>query len=350
EMDTVVVFRWGNLNRGRSHQILSPCLLLKLYWWKRLKGRDVWLSHPMSFRKCSVCQKGFPSASKLQRHYLIHTGQKPFICLVCGKAFRSSRQLQRHLPVHSQPKPFECNICGKTFRLRAHLKIMRVNHECPTCSKTFCSPSKLKRHFLTHTGQRPFSCEECGKKFRQVSHLKTHLYASHHTSNLRSVGTKQKGQPIDTKNTNVEIQCEISVSAPQNPDKFETKSPFSVKVEPHVSGSSQIRCSICSKTFISSVRHRHHYMAHKEVRPFQCRVCGRAFRLSTHLKRHQVSHRKPEKTRTTTRADNHGDAVTKTEQAYVDPHWTETLWVPNVREEISPANTFEDPLTHSRVV
>ncbi|XP_064809594.1 zinc finger protein 770-like [Oncorhynchus masou masou] len=271
-----------------------------------------------------------------------------YTCTVCLMCFSSPHQLQRHLPVHSQPKPFECNICGKAFRLRAHLKMhsqiherrptgfsktipilgsqqssfrgrMRVNHECPTCSKTFCSPSKLKRHFLTHTGQKPFSCEDCGKTFRQVSHLKTHLYASHNKSNLQNVCTKQKEKQIDARNTNVdmELQCEISVGASQHLDKLE-KSSLPVKVEPNASGTSQFECSICSKTFSSSIRHRQHYMMHKEVRPFQCRVCGRTFRLSIHLKRHQVSHKNQDEYQNTSQVDDPRGAVSvsKTEHAY----------------------------------
>ncbi|OXB83896.1 UNVERIFIED_CONTAM: hypothetical protein H355_009380 [Colinus virginianus] len=49
---------------------------------------------------CSLCFKTFKSPSKLERHYLMHAGQKPFECSVCGKNFRQSPHLKRHHLTH----------------------------------------------------------------------------------------------------------------------------------------------------------------------------------------------------------------------------------------------------------
>ncbi|XP_061853576.1 zinc finger protein 770 [Colius striatus] len=50
--------------------------------------------------QCSICFKTFKSPSKLERHYLMHAGQKPFECLVCGKNFRQAPHLKRHHLIH----------------------------------------------------------------------------------------------------------------------------------------------------------------------------------------------------------------------------------------------------------
>ena len=47
--------------------------------------------------ECSYCGKRFPTPSKLQRHSLSHTGEKPFSCNVCMKKFSQMAHLRNHL-------------------------------------------------------------------------------------------------------------------------------------------------------------------------------------------------------------------------------------------------------------
>ena len=47
--------------------------------------------------ECVYCGKRFPTPSKLQRHSLSHTGEKPFSCNVCLKKFSQMAHLRNHL-------------------------------------------------------------------------------------------------------------------------------------------------------------------------------------------------------------------------------------------------------------
>ncbi|KFO36477.1 Flt3-interacting zinc finger protein 1 [Fukomys damarensis] len=118
--------------------------------------------------RCSACPKGFrdstgllhhqvsptPSGSPLPHQPLMRSrSKKIFGCSECEKLFRSPRDLERHVLVHTGEKPFPCLECGKFFR-----------HEC-----------YLKRHRLLHGPERPFPCHVCGKGFITLSNLSRHL-------------------------------------------------------------------------------------------------------------------------------------------------------------------------------
>ena len=50
---------------------------------------------------CAQCNKQFVSRSKLARHMLVHTKQKPWMCAVCGTRFTQKSALTVHFKRHA---------------------------------------------------------------------------------------------------------------------------------------------------------------------------------------------------------------------------------------------------------
>merc|ERR1712142_1116180 len=102
------------------------------------------------------CSKMFRDNSAMRKHLHTH-GPRVHVCAECGKAFVESSKLKRHQLVHTGEKPFQCTFEG--------------------CGKRFSLDFNLRTHVRIHTGDRPYVCpfEGCSKKFAQSTNLKSHI-------------------------------------------------------------------------------------------------------------------------------------------------------------------------------
>ena len=148
--------------------------------------------------QCSQCEFTTTHNSKLRRHEMTHTGETPFSCNHCDFATAQEGSLKRHMETHKEnrerkviQKPLRCLQCNKysfssVSKLAKHLMTHTGDkpHLCEQCDYASSHPGNLKRHIRTHhSGIKPEPrknpnrcsfplCTFSGWKLKR--HLKTH--------------------------------------------------------------------------------------------------------------------------------------------------------------------------------
>ena len=166
-----------------------------------------------------MCRKMLSSFSSLDRHMLVHSGERPFSCERCGQTFTTNGNMHRHKRTHGSRDSRESDVssggsqssqsktggatsrgpsanggnagAGAAGRKRKSsvdgLTISASSNEvkpgghakCPLCPESFFSELSLESHVQTrHQGQN-FQCDECPMLFPIYIQLKQHKYIFH---------------------------------------------------------------------------------------------------------------------------------------------------------------------------
>ncbi|KAJ6639654.1 Zinc finger protein [Pseudolycoriella hygida] len=149
--------------------------------------------------KCIFCAKGFFTRISQKRHERnVHTKEKSHICQYCNKKFVMWKFLERHLNTHTAEVVYQCDQCDKKYLNKNHLRVHKFRHakeppfKCSVCSKAYFDRSTLKKHNYVHIGN-PHQCSHCERSFDRRDKMNAHIRKTHGLSKLNdNDGNTQK--------------------------------------------------------------------------------------------------------------------------------------------------------------
>lgn len=162
---------------------------------------------------CRICSKVLSSSSSLDRHVLVHSGERPFTCKYCGDTFTTNGNMHRHMRTHSFKNDYESdgstdssssnnskNVEYNNNKVERHekrklalceeyknarLKLEEDDdsgnkYKCPVCERDdFASKSNLEIHLEDNHPDFPAKCHECNSTFKNNKLLAMHKVTAH---------------------------------------------------------------------------------------------------------------------------------------------------------------------------
>ncbi|MBN3285692.1 RREB1 protein, partial [Polyodon spathula] len=243
---------------------------------------------------CSICGKSLSSASSLDRHMLVHSGERPYKCSVCGQTFTTNGNMHRHMKIHvkdpstavpSSPpmkrrrlsakrklshdgghekteEPRNKKVAEESLADEQETKADEELLHCPICFKTFICKYGLETHMETHP-DTTLRCDLCCITFRTHRGLLRHNAVIH-----KQLPTDPSGKPF--------IQNNPLIPVGFNDLAFID---FSCRKFPNIA---QVWCETNLRRCTSKF-HR-----------FVCEACNKAFPMQSALSLHLETHRGPQ--------------------------------------------------------
>uniref|UniRef100_A0A8C1AS41 Ras-responsive element-binding protein 1 n=2 Tax=Cyprinus carpio carpio TaxID=630221 RepID=A0A8C1AS41_CYPCA len=182
---------------------------------------------------CSICGKALSSASSLDRHMLVHSGERPYKCVRCGQTFTTNGNMHRHMKIHEKdvnsiptssssqlnnrrrPSKRKPNVEDEVEQAEEppvkKAMLMQKSEEddsvkseeeilhCPICFKTFNCKYDLETHMDTHP-DTTLRCSICCITFRTHRGLLRHNTVIH-----KQLPTDPSGRPFIQNNPSIPL-------------------------------------------------------------------------------------------------------------------------------------------------
>lgn len=98
----------GNCNNNNNNDIKYVCPVCDKIsttqheFTAHIRNHNNISSDDLQSFTCCICSKVLSSASSLDRHVLVHTGERPFTCKYCSLTFTTNGNMHRHMRTHKQ--------------------------------------------------------------------------------------------------------------------------------------------------------------------------------------------------------------------------------------------------------
>ncbi|GIX76994.1 PR domain zinc finger protein 10 [Caerostris darwini] len=227
--------------------------------------------------KCDICCKTFQRNYSLQRHLIMHTGEKKFKCPICdikfSHVYNRNRHVRRHK--HDNEKKQLVKPVKTLFK-----KKQGAEWVCIHCGLTFDNSRVLNLHTLTHAAEN-------------VEYSEEHQY-------LESTVVEEGFEASNES----KLGSEEIHKCPECTQEFLSRKDLIEHASVHGKVSKQrcykgiinplkpYKCNLCYKSFASDERLIKHYLVHgsEDSKPLQCDICYKRFlnnsALACHIKVH----------------------------------------------------------------
>ncbi|XP_055601849.1 zinc finger and SCAN domain-containing protein 2-like [Uranotaenia lowii] len=237
-------------------------------------------------------------------------GDMTYQCEACGKIFRNDALLRQHdLFVHKKVPAATCKLCGKNFATKANLEKHYIVHsqekpyKCDKCDAAYKTSTALTRHTLRHQNVLPFECRYCDERFPNQGEYDRHRYLNHKSRHAKPSAMNVLSRSIpcalcpEIYHRSADLQYHINeshandsypyISCPQCPQRFLQQEQLITHMNIHTD---LFVCALCDKHHSSASQLKDHMTTHNQAQPWQCTICLKRFSLQSNFSRHRLIH------------------------------------------------------------